>query len=640
MTLNRHLLCSLVVLLTILTCKGQVYTVSGADSLLRYLHTAKQDTTYIRAACQYAQWLYRLRELDRADSLLKRTETLAMRLQDTMGLQRVFFHFGNIYMLRPGSAHLPKARAYFEKARQLIIRNHLPSGELLLAITGLGDACYFSHQHEPALKHFLASIRLAERYHLTNNTTRAYLGVSEIMGILGRDKERDKYAQKAYAIAYHDQNKMMIFWAEGTMTALLKRQHKYQEAINHLAKVLPYTDQFLFQSWKINIYLTIGDCYNQLNQPANALHALKLAEHYAQEASFRANDMDRLNTSFALGQYYLSHQNYQQAEPYFLKSLKIARQLKEPLDELDASEGLSKVYAAVHQYDKAYRFQMAFSRLNDSLFSYKATQKTRDLLAKAEAGKRDAQVRLLNQQKQSAQFQRNAFIIGGLLILILGALFSAWLLNRARLRRLQEAHTLRQQIAHDLHDEVGSTISSISMLSGHTDALLKQNQPESAQKMVHKIYTDARQILESIDEIIWTINPGNDSLHRIALRLQEYAQPLMESKGIVFHFSVDSSLDNYPVSMEVRRNLYLIGKEAINNLIKYSQATQATLRVELQNDQLRVLIEDNGRGFNTAQASPRNGQRSMQQRAVAMGGLLAVQSTPGQGTRLQLIMNP
>ncbi len=633
-------MCGLVVLLTILTCKGQVYTVSGADSLRRFLQTAKQDTVNVRAACQYAQWLYRIRELDKADSLLKRTEVLAVRLHDAMGLQQVYSHFGNVYMLRPGSTHLPKAKAYFEKARQIIIRNHLPPAELLLALTGIGEACYFSHQHEPALTYFLASIRLTEQYRLTNNVTRAYLGVSEIMGILGRSKERDDYAQKAYAIAYHDQNKMMIFWAEGTMTALLKRQHNYKEAINHLVKILPYTDQLLFKSWKINIYLNIGDCYNQLNQPANALRALKLAEQYTQGTSFRAHDMDRLNVSFALGQHYLTHQNYRQAEPYFLKSLKIAQQLKEPLDELDASEGLSKVYAKLHQYDKAYHFQMTFSKLNDSLFSYKATQKTRDLLTKAETEKRDAQVKLLNEQKQSAQFQRNAFLIGGLLVLILGVLLSAWLLNRAKVRRLQEAQTLRQQIAHDLHDEVGSTLSSISMLSGHTDTLLRQNKPEQAQKTVQKIYTDARHILEAIDEIIWTINPGNDSLHRIALRLQEYAQPLMESKGIVLHFSADSSLDHYPVSMEVRRNLYLIGKEAINNLIKYSQATQATLRFELQNDQLMVLIEDNGRGFDTALASQRTGQSSMKQRALAMGGTLAVQSTPGQGTRLQLIMNP
>ncbi|WP_461044898.1 sensor histidine kinase, partial [Spirosoma harenae] len=172
----------------------------------------------------------------------------------------------------------------------------------------------------------------------------------------------------------------------------------------------------------------------------------------------------------------------------------------------------------------------------------------------------------------------------------------AWLLNRAKLRRLEEAQQLRKQIAHDLHDEVGSTLSSISMLSGHTHELLRQNRPESAQKMVHKIYADARHILEAIDEIIWTINPGNDSLQRIALRLQEYAQPLMESKQIQFSFQIDAALEEMPISMEVRRSLYLIGKEAINNLVKYSHASKATVKFERKEKHLQVLIEDNGRG--------------------------------------------
>ncbi len=218
----------------------------------------------------------------------------------------------------------------------------------------------------------------------------------------------------------------------------------------------------------------------------------------------------------------------------------------------------------------------------------------------------------------------------GALLLLLGAAVSAWLLYRARLRRLQEAQQLRKQIAHDLHDEVGSTLSSM------VNTLIAQNRPESVERAIQKINTDARQILEAVDEIIWTINPGNDSLHRIALRLQEYALPLMESKSIRFSLVADPVLETLPISMEVRRNLYLIGKEAINNLVKYSDATQASLRFEYRSGQLTVLIEDDGRGFVVDQLSNRTGQASMQQRAKAMGGTLAIRSVPGQGTQLQL----
>ena len=87
------------------------------------------------------------------------------------------------------------------------------------------------------------------------------------------------------------------------------------------------------------------------------------------------------------------------------------------------------------------------------------------------------------------------------------------------------------------------------------------------------------------DEIIWTINPGNDSLRQIMLRLQDYTQPLMISKNIRFLFVADPALDELPIAMELHRNLYLIGKEAVNNLVNQSKTTETTVRLEQQGNQ-------------------------------------------------------
>jgi two-component system, NarL family, sensor histidine kinase UhpB len=344
---------------------------------------------------------------------------------------------------------------------------------------------------------------------------------------------------------------------------------------------------------------------------------------------------------YVLAKIYQSRKQYAVAETEMLKASTLAQEAGGLNNYELYTEGLAELAALQGKYRQAYAYQRQHETLRDSVMSEEQKTRTDELVARYENDKKEAQIKLLRQETQLRQQETDRtrlLLAGAVLLLLLLSMTAAWLLNRARLRRLEEAQQLRKQIAQDLHDEVGSTLSSISLLSGHTDTLLTQNRPETAQKMVQKIYSDARQILESIDEIIWTINPGNDSLQRIALRLQEYAQPLMESKNIRFSFQIDPTLEGLSISMEVRRNLYLIGKEAINNLVKYAQATEATVRFDRKDNRLQVLIEDNGRGFVEENNSTRTGQQSMKDRAEAMGGSLEVRSAPERGTRLQLVV--
>ncbi len=324
------------------------------------------------------------------------------------------------------------------------------------------------------------------------------------------------------------------------------------------------------------------------------------------------------------------------AQVYGLQSFTIARQTARKEYVRDASQTLADLYAQRGNYPEAYRYQGLYFAYRDSLNNEEVTRKATAAQFTFQISQQQNQIQLQAQTARQQRFQRNVLIVGGLLLLLLGAAVSAWLLNRARLRRLEDAQTLRNRLAADLHDEIGSTLSSISMLSGLTDTRLGEHQPEAARTLVQKIQTDARQTLDSMDEIIWTIHPGNDSLQRTALRLQEYAQPLMESKGIQFHVHLDPNLPDEAVPMDTRRAVYLIGKETINNLVKHSEATEAALRFEQQKEQFTMTIEDNGRGFDPTAGSSRNGQKTMRQRAVAVGGTLAVESAPGQGTRLRL----
>ena len=264
----------------------------------------------------------------------------------------------------------------------------------------------------------------------------------------------------------------------------------------------------------------------------------------------------RLMALGTTGLLYKTAKDNDKAQTYLKQALVLAEKENAKEEARTYSQALADLYSQQQQYKLAFEFQSQKNRLIDSAITANTNTEVQRLLVRYETEKKEARIKLLQQQAQlnrdqqeRIRFRTNALLVGAALLLLLGGSVSAWLLNRAKVRRLEEAQTLRQQIAQDLHDEVGSTLSSISLLSGMVNNLIAQNKPEPVERVVQKINTDARQILDSIDEIIWTINPGNDSLHRIILRLKEYAQPLMESKNITFTFESDMVSADLPVPM-------------------------------------------------------------------------------------------
>jgi len=155
-------------------------------------------------------------------------------------------------------------------------------------------------------------------------------------------------------------------------------------------------------------------------------------------------------------------------------------------------------------------------------------------------------------------------------------------------------------------------------------------------ELIHEIGSNAHLMLENMDDIIWVVKPFNDKFHNFEVRIREYAIPLFESKNIQFQFVAPEELANLPLSMEMRRNLFLIAKEAVNNLVKYSQCNQANIIFTYTHSVLTMEIADNGIGFDIAQPSRQNGLRNMQQRTRQIGGNIEILSENNRGTRVVL----
>ena len=224
-------------------------------------------------------------------------------------------------------------------------------------------------------------------------------------------------------------------------------------------------------------------------------------------------------------------------------------------------------------------------------------------------------------------------------LLLMGVIF--YFLYRYRLRQFMLLHTVRETIARDLHDDMGSYLSSISVLS-QSVVNLAQTDPPKAHALVQKIGETARQVMDSMGDIIWSVNPDNDSMNQIVLRMRDVGADLLEEQDVVFTLDIDENLLSTHLPLEHRRDFFLIYKEALNNTAKYAQASHVWVHLQRKDAALLLTIQDDGIGFDTHQQLVRhhsiggNGLKNMTLRAEKMGGTLTIVSAPGQGTTVTL----
>jgi ligand-binding sensor domain-containing protein/two-component sensor histidine kinase len=215
---------------------------------------------------------------------------------------------------------------------------------------------------------------------------------------------------------------------------------------------------------------------------------------------------------------------------------------------------------------------------------------------------------------------------------ILGvAIYSFYLFRLNQALRLQR---IRNKIASDLHDDIGSTINSISIYS----EVAKQKSPVVVAEL-EQIGEASRKIVDALSDIVWTINPTNDSFENIILRMRSLSYNLLKAKDIEHTFRADDSLNVLKLSMEVRRNFFLFFKEAVNNLVKHSEATKASIVLTHQNSSVRLFVRDNGKGFDVKKYSSGNGLLNMKNRAEEMNARLVIESIPQEGSNIELILH-
>jgi signal transduction histidine kinase len=221
--------------------------------------------------------------------------------------------------------------------------------------------------------------------------------------------------------------------------------------------------------------------------------------------------------------------------------------------------------------------------------------------------------------------------------------------TQQRVKRLEQERALereRTRIAQDLHDMMGAKLCRISFLSEH--ARRRAEVPAELQEEVSSISDDSREVLQSLDEVVWAVNPQNDSLEHLASYIGQYAQEYFRRTGIECEVNIPARLPVQPLSSQSRHHLFLAVREALANILKHSKATRARILMTCNGADFEIAVSDNGAGFDPVSGglnSPDsaagfgNGLNNIRRRLADLGGSCEVESRPGQGTTVRFVIS-
>jgi signal transduction histidine kinase len=202
-------------------------------------------------------------------------------------------------------------------------------------------------------------------------------------------------------------------------------------------------------------------------------------------------------------------------------------------------------------------------------------------------------------------------------------------------KQLKANEEVRKNIARDLHDDLGSTLSSIRILSevAHNET---NSHPEKLPELLNKIRNSTHKIQENLQDIVWTTQTKDNSIEELLVKIRLFGGEILEAKNINYHLDLDKKLSSLKLEPNIQYDFFMIFKEAINNIIKYAKAKNVFLRINQKNENIEMCIKDDGVGFDINQEKNGNGLKNMPQRAENINGKLSINSKIGEGTEIVL----
>lgn len=496
-----------------------------------------------------------------------------------------------------------EAIRYYDKAKKLYESHPTPRDEGWLAYC-YGQVYYYQRLYEPSLESSAKSLKIFTALKNPRGIAYGELSRGNALYLHGFDDDAGKSYENALAnfLKLADNDGAAICYSNLSRVALEKQNH--QEAIRY-AQLALETIGSGNKKLEAATYQQLADVYGELGDIPKAISSVN-------------------------------------------KALSIARETDNKIVVRDCYKSLSEMYEATSQHQKAYQYLLAAYRIKDSIQPLEFNRQLAQMQTRYETEKKEAQIKLLTQQRkidsllmrdQENKLRKHRMLLVMSLVVATAAIAALYfyfsrkrLLERIREKeRIREAEeNERQRIAKDIHDDFGSGLSKIKVLSD-----IASRSANSDIDTLQSISSTSTSLIENIRDLVWAMRPENSTLDSLVARLREYTYDYLENLPITVNFSAPAEIPSVPISKTASRNIQMIFKEAIQNIIKHAQATTVSIDITADSS-FTIKIQDNGKGFNSPASSSGNGFRNMHHRAQAIHGSLHINAVPNQGTTLTL----
>lgn len=651
----------------------------AVDSLIRIIHEDKQDLAECKAWNALAD-KYSRTDVPRQQSCLWQAIDLARRLHEQEQLDNAYYPMVNaqvetghvdsatyflgllkkladekacanasnnyngaagLFYKTQGNfrAALPFMLASLNDVLEKAKRNPTPGVRTTIAGQDLniGNAYNGLGEYRNALQYHLKALQLFEELNIKRGVSFAYQDIGGDFLQLAQYKQARVYTQQAIALKTElgDQRGIATSLKQtGDIEMGLK---DYDSTLYYYAEALKIDRNVRLTEEETEICYDIGQAYVQKKDPANA------RLYYQQSRTLAVQDGDSARVAAvdaAMIALKTSQEKDQRAEKSLMSTLSASIKAGDMSSELLNYKYLADHYAGMHQTDKAIKYLDKYYKTSDSLTNMDVQTQMKRLEQQYDLDKKEKEIALLRKDQELTHLslqKQKAFQYGAIGFLLLLILIGVLAVNRYRIihqgRRAVEMEKMRNAIARDLHDDIGSTLTSINVL---TNMALQEKEETVVRENLQKIGDRSSAIIENMGDIVWAINPRNDTMEQLLFRMKEFAVEILEPLNIQYHFEEQGDFASLKLDVRKRRDLYLVFKEALNNAAKYSGCRDLRIRFIQKPHGLLMEIIDDGTGFVENQVRGGNGLGNMRERAESMGAGFRIDTQPGSGTRIAL----